>query len=71
MLVSLPGGILFTASCSHHIEPEVFLSIVDQTARKAGKRLQLLEWRGAAPDHPTLPAVPETKYLKVGVFTVE
>jgi 23S rRNA (cytosine1962-C5)-methyltransferase len=65
------GGILFTASCSHHIEPEVFLAIVDQTARKAGKRLQLLEWRGAAPDHPTLPAVPETKYLKVGVFTVE
>ncbi len=63
-----PGGILLTASCSHHIEPDVFLSIVDESARKAGRRLQLLDWRGAAPDHPTLPNVPETRYLKFGVF---
>jgi 23S rRNA (cytosine1962-C5)-methyltransferase len=62
------GGILATASCSHHIEPDVFLSIVDETARKAGRRIQLLEWRGAAPDHPTLPSVPETRYLKFGIF---
>ncbi len=62
------GGILATASCSHHIEPEVFLSLVDETARKAGHHIQLLEWRGAAPDHPTLPSVPETRYLKFGIF---
>jgi 23S rRNA (cytosine1962-C5)-methyltransferase len=64
------GGTLATASCSHHIEPDVFLSIVDETARKAGRHLQLLEWRGAAPDHPTLPAVPETRYLKFGIFRI-
>lgn len=64
------GGMLATASCSHHIEPEVFLSIVDETARKAGRRIQLLEWRGAAPDHPTLPSVPETRYLKFGIFRI-
>lgn len=64
------GGILFTASCSHHIEPQVFLEIVDTTARKAGRNLQMLEWRGASPDHPTLPAVPETRYLKSGFFRV-
>jgi 23S rRNA (cytosine1962-C5)-methyltransferase len=64
------GGTLATASCSHHIEPEVFLSIVDETARKGGRRIQLLEWRGAAPDHPTLPAVPETRYLKFGIFRI-
>ncbi len=62
------GGTLATASCSYHIEPDVFLSIVDDTARKVGRRIQLLEWRGAAPDHPTLPAVPETRYLKFGIF---
>ncbi|MBP1649681.1 MAG: Fmu (Sun) domain protein [Bacteroidetes bacterium] len=62
------GGILATASCSHHIDPDVFLSIVDDTARKAERRIQLLEWRGAAPDHPTLPSVPETRYLKFGIF---
>jgi 23S rRNA (cytosine1962-C5)-methyltransferase len=64
------GGILLSASCSHHIEPDVFLSVVDESARKSGRSLQLLDWRGAAPDHPTLPNVPETRYLKFGVFRV-
>jgi 23S rRNA (cytosine1962-C5)-methyltransferase len=61
---------LMTASCSHHILPEVFQEIVDDAARRAGRRLQLLEWRGAAPDHPVLPAVPETRYLKLGLYRV-
>ena len=64
------GAILMTASCSHHILPEVFMEIVDESARRSGRRLQLLEWRGAAPDHPSLPAVPETRYLKAGIFRV-
>jgi 23S rRNA (cytosine1962-C5)-methyltransferase len=59
-----------TASCSHHILPEVFEGIVDDAARLGGRRLQLLEWRGAAPDHPVLPSVPETRYLKLGLFRV-
>ena len=64
------GGMLMTASCSHHILPEVFQEIVDDAARRAGRQLQLLEWRGAAPDHPVLPSVPETRYLKLGLFRV-
>ena len=62
------GGILLSSSCSHHIEPDVFLFLLDESARKAGRTLQMLDWRGAAPDHPTLPQVPETRYLKFGVF---
>jgi len=65
-----PGGILLTASCSHHILPETFLSVIQETAVKDGREIQLLDWRGAAPDHPTLPGVPETGYLKFGVFRV-
>ncbi len=64
------GGILVTASCSHHILPEVFLEIAATSALKAGRTLQLLEWRGASPDHPVLPSMPETRYLKCGVFRV-
>ena len=64
------GGILLSSSCSHHIEPDVFLFLVDEAARKSGRILQMLDWRGAAPDHPTLPHVPETRYLKFGVFRV-
>ena len=64
------GGILATASCSHHIYEETFLDIINTCARKASRQISLLEWRGAAPDHPVLPAMPETKYLKFGVFRV-
>ena len=64
------GGTLITASCSHHIEPEFFLNIIHESAQKTGRRLQMLLWQGAAPDHPTLPSVPETHYLKFGVFRV-
>lgn len=65
-----PQGFLLTASCSHHIEQEVFLEILDGAARKAGRSVQLLEWRGAASDHPVLPAVPETRYLKFAVTRI-
>lgn len=65
-----PGGILITASCSHHITAETFLEIISETARKMNRRVQLLEWRAAAPDHPVIPAAPETRYLKLGVFRV-
>ena len=65
-----PGGYLATASCSHHIEPDVFLEDLMTAARKNDRRLQLLEWRGAPPDHPTLPTVPETSYLKFALFRV-
>jgi 23S rRNA (cytosine1962-C5)-methyltransferase len=61
------GGILLTASCSHHILPDVFLDIVHEAAKGCGRKLQLLDWRGAPADHPVLPAVPETRYLKVGL----
>lgn len=66
-----PEGILATASCSYHITEETFLSLINETARDAGRNISLLEWHGAAPDHPTLPAMPETKYLKFGIFWVE
>jgi 23S rRNA (cytosine1962-C5)-methyltransferase len=63
-------GVLATASCSHHIDETTFLEIIRESAQRAGKELQLLEWRGATPDHPVLPAMPETKYLKFGIFHV-
>lgn len=66
-----PGGILTTTSCSYHVAEETFLDIINVSAQDAGRSISLLEWHGAAPDHPTLPAMPETKYLKFGVFKVE
>lgn len=65
-----PGGFLVTSSCSHHIFADVFLDIINESASKAGRIITLLEWRGAAPDHPVLPAMPETRYLKCGILYV-
>jgi 23S rRNA (cytosine1962-C5)-methyltransferase len=66
----LPGGYLVSASCSHHINEDGFLSSIEQGAVKAKRHVQLLEFASAAPDHPVIPAMPETKYLKFGIFAV-
>ncbi len=65
------GGVLATASCSHHISEETFLNIINDSVVKAGRKARLLHFGGAAPDHPTLPAMPETKYLKFALLSVE
>jgi len=62
------GGILATASCSHHIFEDTFLNIIATAAQSAGRSINMLEWHGAAPDHPVLPSMPETRYLKFGIF---
>lgn len=62
-----PDGILATASCSQHVFEETFLEIIHESARAAGRTISLLEWRGAAPDHPMLPGMPETRYLKFAI----
>ena len=64
------GGFLVTASCSHHITEDGFLSTIEQAAVKAKRNVQLLEFTGAAPDHPVIPAMPETKYLKFAIFAI-
>jgi 23S rRNA (cytosine1962-C5)-methyltransferase len=59
-----PGGVLITCSCSYHISEELFLEIVNQAAIDARRRVQLMEKRMQAADHPVLLGVPETYYLK-------
>jgi 23S rRNA (cytosine1962-C5)-methyltransferase len=64
-------GILATACCSHHISEEAFLSTAQIASLKVGRSVRLLELHGAAPDHPVLPAMPETRYLKFAIFAVQ
>ncbi|MGI4827102.1 MAG: class I SAM-dependent rRNA methyltransferase [Janthinobacterium lividum] len=66
-----PGGTLITCSCSHHVSLEAFMAIVGEAAVDAGRRVQLLEVRAAAPDHPELLTLPETRYLKCLICRVE
>ncbi len=65
-----PGGILSTASCSHHITEETFLESVHLAAERSGKALKIV-FRGSHPiDHPVLLGMPETEYLKFFIFQI-
>ncbi len=66
-----PGGTLVTCSCSHHVSPEDFTSVVAAAAVDGRRRVQVVESRGAAPDHPAILGLPETSYLKCLICRVE
>ena len=66
-----PGGLLVTCSCSHHVGWAELEASVASAAMDAGRRVRLLERRGAALDHPVVLNLPETEYLKCLVLEVE
>ena len=66
-----PGGTLITCSCSHHVSLPDFTEVLRASAIDARRRVQLLETRAAAPDHPTLLTLPETNYLKCILLRID
>jgi 23S rRNA (cytosine1962-C5)-methyltransferase len=65
-----PGGVLITCSCSYHVGEELFLGVLAEAARDAGRAVQIVEKRAQSRDHPILLTVPETYYLKCIVARV-
>lgn len=63
-------GFLVSSSCSHHLSEEEFLIAVNKASIKAGRNIQLIHFNRASLDHPSLPAMNETSYLKFAVFRV-
>jgi len=64
------GGYLASASCSHFMPKEEFRRMLADAARDAGVTIRIVEERHAAPDHPVLPDVPETEYLKFFIVQI-
>ena len=58
------GGILITCSCSYYMESNLFVDMLMHAALDSHKRIQILEKRGAGPDHPVLLGYPKSEYLK-------
>ena len=57
-------GLLATFSCSHHVSDAAFSETITDAlvdARRSARRLRRFE---QATDHPVLPAIPETEYLR-------
>ena len=64
------GGILVTCSCSYFMETHMFCDMLMHAAMDSHKRIQILEKRGAGPDHPVLLGYPKSEYLKCVVCRV-
>ena len=58
------GGILITCSCSYFMETNMFCDMIMHAAMDSHKQVQILEKRGAGPDHPVLLGYPKSEYLK-------
>lgn len=58
------GGMLFTASCSHHLTRPLFLEMLQRAAADCGRPMVLRELTAQPLDHPEVLTIPETGYLK-------
>ncbi len=65
-----PGGVLVTCTCSYHMPEDLFLKLIVEAANDAHRRVQMVEKRTQASDHPILLGVPETYYLKCVIARV-
>ena len=63
-----PGGMLFTYCCSHHIPGPLFQDAILSAAYDARRLLRRVAVFTQGPDHPVVPSIPETEYLKGFAF---
>lgn len=66
-----PGGFLFAASCSHHVDPALFADQLRRGLIDANRSGRILASTGAAKDHPVHPALPESAYLKAQLLQLD
>ena len=64
------GGTLATFCCSHHVDAGLFQDTVLSAAFDARKILRRVATYSQSPDHPIIPMIPETEYLKGFAFEV-
>ncbi|MBS0571912.1 MAG: class I SAM-dependent rRNA methyltransferase [Proteobacteria bacterium] len=66
-----PGGFLGLCSCSHAADLAQFRNASARGIGRAGRRGQILYTGHAGPDHPTLPQLAESSYLKALFFRLD
>lgn len=66
-----PGGYLGLCSCSHAVDLTQFRNVSARGIGRGGRRSVLIHSGGAGPDHPTLPQLAETGYLKALFFRLD
>ncbi|MBC7142339.1 MAG: class I SAM-dependent rRNA methyltransferase [Rhodobacteraceae bacterium] len=66
-----PGGFLGLCSCSHAVDLTQFRNASARGIGRGGRRGQLLHTGFAGPDHPQLPQLAESGYLKALFFRLD
>jgi 23S rRNA (cytosine1962-C5)-methyltransferase len=66
-----PGGYLGLCSCSHAADLSKFRNASARGIGRGGRRGQLLHTGYAGPDHPQLPQLAESGYLKAVFFRLD
>lgn len=66
-----PGGYLGLCSCSHAVDLTQFRNASARGIGRGGRRGVLIHSGQAGPDHPTLPQLAETGYLKALFFRLD
>ena len=64
------GGTLATFCCSHHVDAATFQDVILAAAYDARRILRRVATLSQSPDHPVIPAIPETEYLKGFAFEI-
>jgi 23S rRNA (cytosine1962-C5)-methyltransferase len=59
-----PGGTLATFCCSHHVDATTFQDVILSAAYDTRRILRRVAAYSQSPDHPVIPMIPETEYLK-------
>jgi 23S rRNA (cytosine1962-C5)-methyltransferase len=67
----VPGGVLATYTCSHHMQDAELRQVLAAAATDARRKLRVLEWSHQPPDHPVLVTMPESEYLRGYIVRVE
>lgn len=63
-----PGGTLATFCCSHHVDAVTFQDVILSAAYDTRRVLRRVASYSQSPDHPVIPMIPETEYLKGFAF---
>lgn len=66
-----PGGYLVLCSCSHAADLSAFRNASARGIGRGGRRAQLIHTGFAGPDHPMLPQLAESAYLKSLFFRLD
>lgn len=64
------GGFLVSSSCTNLVSPEQFIHTIEQAAWDAKKRIRQVCFQQQSPDHPIIPGMENTNYLKFLIVEV-